>query len=186
MSEIKGTISEQLQHLEMLLHRMTFRGYIRSGGKVMPSPYRGQGRVLAALKMRPEISQKELAYLLGMSKQSLAELLGKLDKGGYIIREPSESDRRSITIRLLDKGMEAAEDMDDTKAETFRALDCLNDEELNQFSSYLDRIIRECEEYFPGEGYEERRKKLENFMSHRHSKPDSKEPYGDQYEEEDG
>lgn len=32
----------------------------------------GQGRVLAILKLKPEISQRDLSYLLDMSKQSLA------------------------------------------------------------------------------------------------------------------
>ena len=41
---------------------------------------RGQGRVLAILKMQPEISQKELLYLLDMRPQSLGELLSKLEK----------------------------------------------------------------------------------------------------------
>lgn len=169
MGNIKSTITEQLQHLQMLLHRMTFRGFMGSDGKLTPNPYQGQGRVLAALKLKPEISQKELAYLLGMSKQSLAELLAKLEKSGYIAREPSEADKRSITIRLLEDGRKAAEHMEDHAAGTFQVLDCLSGEELAQFSDYLGRVIKECEEYFPGEGYEERRKKLEHFMSLRDS-----------------
>ena len=82
MNEVKRLILEQLQQLQSLMHRTLFRGYW--GGGRSSNPYRGQGRVLAILKMKPEISQKELTYLLNMSKQSLAELLAKLERSGYI------------------------------------------------------------------------------------------------------
>ena len=164
--EVKSQVTEQLLHLQMLLHRMAFCGYF-SGGAIQRNPYRGQGKVLALLKTRPEIKQKELAELLDMSKQSLAELLAKLEKKEYIARGPSPDDKRSITVRLLDKGRKAAEDMDVGGAEAFQVLDCLNGEELAQFSEYLCRVIKGCEAYFPGEGYEERRKKLDRFMASR-------------------
>jgi len=172
MEEIKTTISEQLQHLQMLMHRASFQGFMaegRSHSHRKHNPHRGQGRVLAILKMKPEISQKELTYLLGMSKQSLAELLSKLEKSGYITREPSEEDKRVVTIKLTDEGQNAS--MDDNKSEAFdmeNILECLNGEELIVFSEYLDRVIKKYEEQFPGEDFEERRKQLEQFMS-RHS-----------------
>ena len=109
--EIKGTVTGQLGQLQTLMHRMAFHSYMGQG-KAAHNPYRGQGRVLAALKGKPEISQKELTGLLDMSKQSLAELLAKLEKSGFIAREPSEDDKRSVTIRLLEKGKKAAEEMD--------------------------------------------------------------------------
>ena len=73
MNEIKDTINGQLQQLQMLMHRTMFNHF----GK-MHNPHRGQGRVLAILKLKPVISQKELTYLLNMSKQSVAELITKL------------------------------------------------------------------------------------------------------------
>ena len=167
--EIKSQVTEQLLHLQMLLHRMAFCGYISSGGTIQRNPYRGQGKVLALLKTRPEIRQKELAELLDMSKQSLAELLAKLEKKDYIAREPSPDDKRSIIVRLLEKGKKAAEAMDEGGTETLQVLDCLNDEELVRFSEYLRRVVKGCEAYFPGEGYEERREKLERFMSSRNA-----------------
>ena len=162
--EINRQVTEQLLHLQMLLHRMAFCGYISSSGTIRSNPYRGQGKVLSLLKNRPEIRQKELSELLDMSKQSLAELLAKLERKGYIARGPSPDDRRSITVRLLDKGRKAAEDMDGDGVETLQVLDCLNEEELFRFGEYLGRVIKGCEAYFPGEGYEERRNKLERFM----------------------
>ena len=56
------------------------------------------------LKLKPEISQKELSDLLDMRPQSLGELLGKLERNGYITRTPSERDQRVLIIRLTDAG----------------------------------------------------------------------------------
>ena len=65
-------------------------------------------RAMAMLKIKPEISQKDLTYLLGMSKQSIAELLLKLEKNEFITRHPSENDKRVMIMRLTEKGEKAA------------------------------------------------------------------------------
>ena len=162
MEEIKAIVAEQLQQLQMLMHRASFQGFM--GGRAH-NPLRGQGRVLAILKIKPEISQKELTYLLNMSKQALAELLAKLEKSGYITRAPSEADRRVMTVRLTEAGESAAGDVDEGALETRRILDCLSAEELAAFSDYLGRIIGRYEELFPGGDFEERRRMMEEFMT---------------------
>ncbi len=160
MNEIKGTINGQLQQLQMLMHRAMFNHF----GK-MHNPHRGQGRVLAILKLKPVISQKELTYLLNLSKQSVAELVTKLEKSGYITREPSEDDKRVMTIRLTEEGAKATGNTDESEPEALKVLDCLNDDELANLSEYLGRIIGQYEEQFPDEDFEERRKYMEKFMS---------------------
>ena len=160
MSEIKVTINEQLQQLQMMMHRAMFNHFGQ-----MHNPHRGQGRVLAILRLKPEISQKELTSLLNMSKQAVAELITKLEKNGYVTREPSEDDKRIMTIKLTEKGEKAADDVGDTTLEGTKILDCLNDDELVTFSEYLGRIIKQYEEQFPGEDFEQRRQMMMDFMS---------------------
>ena len=159
MNEIKDTVNGQLQQLQMLMHRTMFSHFRKTH-----NPHRGQGRVLAILKLKPVISQKELTYLLNMSKQSVAELVIKLEKSGYITRETSEDDKRVMTIRLTEEGVKAADNTDDSEPGNLKILDCLNDDELSVFSEYLGRIIRQYEDRFPDEDFEERRKYMENFM----------------------
>ena len=164
MNEIKLTISEQLQQLQMFIYRSQF-----SQPGNMYNPHRGQGRVLAILKLKPTISQKELTYLLNMSKQAVGELIAKLEKSGYITREPSEDDKRVMIIKLTGEGAKAAGYADDATPETVNVLDCLDDEELAVFSEYLARIIDRYEEQFPEEDFDNRRQYIERFMSaHRH------------------
>lgn len=86
----------------MLLHRYQTEAYKENGP--LGSPYKGQGRILAILKLKPEISHKELSYLLGISTQSMSELLRKLESKGYVKRVPSEQDRRSMNIILTEEG----------------------------------------------------------------------------------
>jgi DNA-binding MarR family transcriptional regulator len=165
VSDVRETVVEQLEQLQTLMHRMAFHGYL-GDGRAARNPYRGQGRVLAALKEMPEISQKELTERLGMSKQSLAELLGKLEKNGLIAREPSQSDRRSVTVRLLEKGARAAENLRESSMDGLRIFDGLEREELAQFSDYLSRIIQRCAETFAGDSSEERSRHMQSFLSH--------------------
>ena len=98
---------------------------------------RGQGRILAMLKIQPEIATKDLAYLLGIRQQSLNELLKKLEKNSYVERRPSEKDRRVMVVHLTEKGKEAQE----PEANYQEFLGCLSPEDLQQFGEYLDRII---------------------------------------------
>ena len=147
---------EQFVRLQWLLHRYHQQNHRYHGP--MGDPHRGQGRVLALLKLKPEMSQKELSNILDIRSQSLGELLAKLERSGYITRTPSETDRRVMDIRLTEAGMQASEQREqqlDT-AELFASLD---EEEQAALGDYLSRIIStlehqlrddEGESHFPG------------------------------------
>ncbi|TLG76804.1 MarR family winged helix-turn-helix transcriptional regulator [Culicoidibacter larvae] len=139
MSEQTKNLMEQLRRYEALLHR-----YLRfkhaTKGK-FGDPHRGQGRVLAILKMQSEISQKELAYLLDMRAQSLGELLVKLERNGYITRTASSEDRRVMLVALTDAGRKAAEETTQNSFEGDNLFSVLNEEEQAQLGDYLARLI---------------------------------------------
>lgn len=160
INTLKMSILSQLQELQMLMYR-SFSS--RLGRQT--NPMRGQGRVLALLKLKPVISQKELTYLLNMSRQSAAELIAKLEKNGYITRKPSEEDKRVMIIELTEAGEKADIDGEDTAPEAVQIFSCLNEEELTAFSGYLERIIKHCEEQFPNEDFRRHRRHMERFMS---------------------
>ena len=114
-------------------------------------PHRGQGRVLALLKMQPEISQKDIAFLLDMKNQSLSELLTKLEKSGFITRMQSEADRRVMKIKLTKEGKNAAQQAEQDKQDCSQIFDCLGEDERKNLSEYLARIIAELEKQMGGE-----------------------------------
>lgn len=140
MIEDKFTeLFEKLSTLQWLLQRHHLQNHAEHGP--MADPTRGQGRVLAMLKMQSEISTKDLSYLLGIRIQSLNELLNKLEKGGYITRTPSEADRRVMLVQLTEKGKSEHQ----PRTDFGDIFNCLSEEEQTIFGKYLDRIITALE-----------------------------------------
>lgn len=135
----------QFARIEGLLHRYYQKRHKHH--RPMADPHRGQGRVLALLKLKPEISQKDLSNILDMRSQSLGELLAKLERNGYITRTPSEKDGRVMDIHLTEDGKRASEQNEqETNKETL--FKCLTEEEEAVLSDYLGRIISELEQQF--------------------------------------
>ena len=134
---------EKLLRVQWLMHRY-HQQKLREYGP-MGNPYRGQGRILALLKLRPEISQKDLGYLLDMRPQSLGELLMKLERSGYITRMPSEEDKRVLNIHLTEEGEKAAEQAGQ-RPDHGGLFDCLSDEEQETLGVLLGRIINSLEQ----------------------------------------
>ena len=122
------------------------RRYPRHWPRHHGDPHRGQGRLLSILKIKPDISQKDLGYLLDMRGSSLGELLVKLERAGYITRTPAEEDRRIINIHLTERGAAAAEQAEKRQADTGRLFDCLSQEEQASLSGYLKRLIMRMDE----------------------------------------
>ena len=86
--------------------------------------------------MQDGISTKDLSYLLGIRVSSLNELLAKMEKHDYIVREPSEADKRVMLVRLTEKGRQK----EPREWEPGNLFACLSDEEQRTFADYLDRV----------------------------------------------
>ncbi len=135
MDDIYTAVYEKLSTLQWLMKRRQMFSQAHSGP--FADPTRGQGRILAMLKIQPEIKTRDLAYLLGIRQQSLNELLNKLEKSGYVERKPFEKDKRVMVVHLTEKGKTIQQPETDYR----EILDCLSPEELRQLGEYLDRII---------------------------------------------
>lgn len=135
MNDIYSDIYEKLATLQWLMKRHQMFHQAEFGP--FADTTRGQGRILAMLKIQPEIATKELAYLLGIRQQSLNELLNKLEKNGYVERKPSEKDKRVMIVHLTEKGKQVQQPETDYE----KIFDCLLPNELEQLAQYLDRII---------------------------------------------
>jgi DNA-binding MarR family transcriptional regulator len=139
MNNNNRELLEQLFHLEWLIRRSQMHHHRERGP--MGAPYQGQGRILALLKLKPEISQKELSTIIDIRSQSLGELLAKLENQGYMTRTPSTEDRRVMNISLTEAGKAAAEQGSEPEnLESF--FDCLSEAEQATLSDYLGRLIK--------------------------------------------
>lgn len=158
-------LTEQFVRICRLLHMNHHRSHQSHGP--MGDPHRGQGRVLALLKMQPEISQKELSYLLDIRPQSLGELLAKLERGGFITRTPSEADNRVMNIRLTEEGEAAVERHGDDVPDLFEDL---NAEEREALSGYLERVVEGMERRLGGDLPDEVRRHGHHHERHGHDR----------------
>jgi DNA-binding MarR family transcriptional regulator len=139
MQETHFNLYDKLFRLQWLMKRRHLQSFAEFGP--MADPTRGKGRVLAILKMQEEISTKDLSYLLGIRQQSLNELLNKLEKGGFVTRTQSDSDRRVMMVKLTEKGKSTKEESVDFGG----VFDCLTEDERIAFGKYLDKIIEALE-----------------------------------------
>lgn len=167
---------ERLAHLARLQMRMQRRGGPERG------PWRdgrgGQGRVLALLAKTPEISQRELTFLLGLSRQALAELLSKLEHTGLVERTASDADRRVVLVTLTDAGRDAATKVEEHMKEPSTLLNSLDDEEAARLADYLGRIIETTEAQINERREERRRHRDENPEAPHHGRTRGGRSYG--------
>lgn len=116
------------------------------------SPHRGQGRILALLDLRPDISQRDLGYMLDMSRQALGELLSKLERNGLVTRSPSPEDRRVLDVHLTDEGREEAKRIKERRYNYAGVFDDLDETDLQTLDDLLGRIIDSWERHHPEDG----------------------------------
>lgn len=136
------SLTRKVSRMGMLIHRYYEAKAQRHGAT--GDPLRGQGRVLALLKAKPETTQRELSYLLDMRQQSLSELLAKLEEKGFVTREKSAEDGRVTVVRLTDAGAEAAPSPNEMR-DNADALDCLDDDERAQLETLTDKVTTSLE-----------------------------------------
>lgn len=139
MSMKASSIMKRYMDLDALIERYYHLQRFKGAG--CGHPMRGQGRVLSILQLKPEISQKELAFMLDMRKQSMGEILTKLEAKGYIVRKPNAEDQRAMDVSLTPEGAAAAAEIDSQMQEQDDLFDVLSDEEQEQLIDYLDRLI---------------------------------------------
>lgn len=126
-----GELRERMQHF---MHLMRVSGDEQQGRDA----FSGQGRVLKLLSLNNPVAQKELAYVLGIRSQSLAELLTKMEAKGLVSREPNPADRRTSIVSLTADGRAAADELGHATREEQDPFAALNDEERGE----LDRLLR--------------------------------------------
>lgn len=148
----KDELFESYMNFEGVMRR--YFGWKRKEQGPRANPHRGQGRILSILKLQPEITQKEMTYLLDMRPQSLAELLTKMEKAEFITREPSEQDRRIMVVKLTDAGRAEVEKMKEVEEKSI--FDILSEEEKEQFKNILDKLAEGLKEEIPEEFLQQR------------------------------
>ena len=110
--------------------------------------YRSQHQILMVISENPNISQKELARMYGVSGATITVSLKKLEQGGYISREVDSKDNRYNQIRLTEKGKGTVEQsiaiFDELEHHMFLSF---SKEDFKKMGELLDRMYRNMEDY---------------------------------------
>lgn len=152
---METALNENMQLYEKLVtlqHLLMRQRFVRKGSGPIADPLRGQGRILALLKIKDGVSTKDMTSVLGIRTSSLNELLSKLEAKDYIMREQSEDDGRVMMVKLTDKGR--AVEQPSGAAGTADMFDCLDEDEKKTFGEYLDRVIAHVGAEISGRGDE--------------------------------
>lgn len=121
------------------VYKLNRRYSERKYGPFMPG--RGQFNCLLALDERGTLSQKELAAYLAIRSTSAGELIRKMEKKGWLIRETSEQDKRIQLISLTKAGKIEAAAMKQKRSRAHQdMLTDLTEEEKQAFGRGLEKI----------------------------------------------
>ncbi len=101
-----------------------------------------QLRLLLWVSEKEGISNAELAERLYVTRPSVSALLDRLERGGFIRREISPTDRRGICVWLEDRGRNAITSLIQAGnrygSDLFGAL---TDQQLEQIASALEKLV---------------------------------------------
>lgn len=98
---------------------------LRDIGHTMRHISEGKGsqkRILMILHETQCMTQRELTERLRIQPGSASEVIGKLEAAGFLVRSPSETDRRTANIALTEAGRTAAEEALDQREERHRQM----------------------------------------------------------------
>jgi DNA-binding MarR family transcriptional regulator len=123
-----------------------------------------QAKVLAILKEREPMSQRDLMEMLNVRSASLSEILAKLERNDLITRERSDQDKRNFIISVTEQGRVMAEEHKKEHLKNAEAIFApLSEVERRQLGGLLEKIITSLEKDAPDHDAEH-----EHGFGHRH------------------
>ena len=114
MSQQTSQSNQQTSRQELLLKLAELQRAIqkwhnalrRQTGDIAANPITGQGRVLSVLAESGDMPQRDMSSRLGITPQSLGEMLVKLERAGYITREATGTGAHTLSVSITDAGRE--------------------------------------------------------------------------------
>lgn len=98
--------------------------------------------ILREIKISGPIKQVNLSETLGYSKSTITNVANKLVQLELIERMYEESDRRTVHLKITEKGIEALNEAKSIGDKIYTELySCLSDEELSQFINIQKKLI---------------------------------------------
>ncbi len=99
--------------------------------------------VLSVIANRDDVTQKDIANVLGLNQSAVTAMVKRLLKLDYIHRESSESDGRAKILTLTDEGLRIFKNTQPPFQKVNEQIqDVLNAEEIENLGDYLERLTR--------------------------------------------
>lgn len=106
-----------------------------------------QGKILYCLWQGNKMTATELSKKSGLAKTTLSAMLARMNEQGLIAIEESPTDKRSVTISLTPAAETLRAEYDNVTREIENIYyKGFTDEEVEQFESYLKRVLDNLEE----------------------------------------
>ena len=106
-----------------------------------------QGKILYCLWQGNKMTATELSKKSGLAKTTLSAMLARMNEQGLIAIEESPTDKRSVTISLTPVAETLRAEYDNVTREIENIYyKGFTDEEVEQFESYLKRVLNNLEE----------------------------------------
>jgi MarR family transcriptional regulator for hemolysin len=87
------------------------------------------------------LSQTELATRLGVEDATMVTTIDRLVKNGYLVRVPSETDRRVKLVRLTEHGKEVYARLQDGSAPFCKdLLACVDHGQIERFTNFMEAL----------------------------------------------
>ena len=138
MKDRKQKIEELLEGMRAMRRNMPFRG-IESNK--MPRITPSQWGVVMLIGQRGKVSMKDVAKVLHMTSSAVTQLVDGLVENGYVEREESAEDRRTVMLALTKKTKKQVAKMKGHMVKRFlEVFDVLTDKEFYQFCALQKKI----------------------------------------------
>ncbi len=103
---------------------------------------RAHHRVIYFVGQRPGITVSEVLAILGITKQSLSRVLGRLVQDGYIEQTPGRRDRRQRCLKLTEKGTALERQLTDVQIERIgKAYRAAGAQAVEGFATVLEALM---------------------------------------------
>ena len=111
-------------------------GVVKESGLTLP-----QMHTLEILGTDGDLRMTELAAKMGITTGSLTVLVDRLERGGFVVRKPHETDRRSIRVGLTPEGRRLFVEHHKLHDQLTQEILCaLTPEEAGLFAAMLQKI----------------------------------------------
>lgn len=135
--KLADSISHQLRRVEQLAADR-FARLVGENGLTLR-----QYEVLAAANEQPGLSQSDLVVATGIDRSTLADMMNRLEKRGWVARAPSDKDARANAVSLTPAGLSTFQSaVQHARAADAAILDALSRPKAKAFEATLHKLVK--------------------------------------------